>query len=251
MKANSIVSVLALGATALAAPPHKHHPTTIVAGVEVIDTPIVRDARHLISKFPDFLYFHCMRTWLYGAAVINTNETLKHEVDLEAHALGTILHDLGWDRTPDSPWISHDNRFEVDGALGALKFIKDHKTTKKDWSDARLERVYDGISLHGTIGIHPYKNVDSRWITASIGYDGVNTVPEDVPEDKYKSIIAEFPTDEFQKGAVETFTWLAKTKPEASYNNFIQDFGTAFVHGFNATGHRQFDRITRGYVREA
>jgi hypothetical protein len=108
-----------------------------------------------------------------------------------------------------------------------MKFIKEHKGCKKSWTDSRLERIYDGIALHGTIGIHQYKNVDSRWITASIGYDGVNTSPADVPEDKYKSIIAEFPTTGFQRGAVETFTWLAATKPEAAYNNFIQDFGTA------------------------
>ncbi|KAI0388852.1 hypothetical protein F5Y17DRAFT_463295 [Xylariaceae sp. FL0594] len=246
MKVNSIVSALALSATAFAHP--SRHPTTVIAGVEVIDTQIVRDAHAVIAKFPDFLYFHCMRTWLYGAAVINTNETLKREVDLEAHALGTILHDLGWDRTPNSPWISHENRFEVDGALGAMKFIKQHKGWQKSWSDARLERVYDGISLHGTVGIHQYKNVDSRWITSSIGYDAINTVPKDVPADKYKSINAQFPSTDFQKGAVDTFTWLAATKPEASYNNFIQDFGTAFVPGFNATGHRQFDRITAGYV---
>jgi len=95
MKVKSIVSVLAFSATAFASP--KGLPTTVIAGVEVVDTQIVRDAHALISKFPDFLYFHCMRTWLYGAAVINTNETLKRQVDLEAHALGTILHDLGWD----------------------------------------------------------------------------------------------------------------------------------------------------------
>jgi hypothetical protein len=47
-----------------------------------------------------------MRTWLYGAAVINTNETLRREVDLEAHALGTILHDLGWDSMYQSLAIS-------------------------------------------------------------------------------------------------------------------------------------------------
>jgi hypothetical protein len=100
MRVNSIMSVLALSAAAFAAPQpkgNKHLPTTIIAGVEVVDTPIVRDAQALISKFPNFLYFHCMRTWLLGAATINANKTLKAEVDLEAHALGTILHDLGWD----------------------------------------------------------------------------------------------------------------------------------------------------------
>jgi hypothetical protein len=102
MKVNSIISVLALSATAFASPKpkgHKHLPTTVIAGVEVVDTQIVRDAHALITKFPEYLYFHSIRTWLFGAATINANATLKAEVDLEAHALGAILHDLGWDST--------------------------------------------------------------------------------------------------------------------------------------------------------
>lgn len=254
MKFNSVISALALSTTALASPAHKGHkhlPTTVIAGVEVVDTQIVRDARALIAEFPEYLHFHCLRTWLLGAATINANETLKAQVDLEAHALGTILHDLGWDMTPNSPWISHENRFEVDGALGAVRFIKEHKSYKPCyWSEARLERIFDGIALHGTVGIHPYKNVDSKWITASVGYDGVNFMPADVPSDKFDSIVAEYPKDTFQKGAIDTFTWLAATKPAATYNTFVEPFGTAYVPGYNSTGQHSFDRITRGYKPE-
>jgi hypothetical protein len=116
----------------------------------------------------------------------------------------------------------------------------------KAWTEERLERVFDGIALHGTSGIHMYKNIDSKWITSSIGYDGINTIPTDVPSDKYKSILAEFPNQTFQKGAIETFTWLAATKPDATYNNFVELFGTAYVTGYNATGHHNFDRIVAG-----
>ncbi|KAH8156049.1 hypothetical protein CIB48_g12197 [Xylaria polymorpha] len=251
MKVHNIISVLALSATALAAPKakgHKHLPTTVIAGVEVVDTQIVRDAHDVIKKFPDFLYWHSLRTWLLGTATINANETLKAQVDLEAHALGTILHDLGWDMSPDSPWVTHENRFEVDGALGAVRFIKEHKSyTPCVWTDARLERIFDGIALHGTVGIHPFKNIDSKWITASVGFDGVNFQPTDVPADKFASIVAEYPKDSFQKGAIDTFTWMAATKPDATYNTFVEPFGTAYVDGYNATGHRSFDRITANY----
>ncbi|KAI1183516.1 hypothetical protein F5B17DRAFT_434536 [Nemania serpens] len=252
MKVSSVVSALALSATAFAFPKfgdHKHLPTTVIAGVEVVDTQIVRDARAIIAKFPDYLHYHCMRVWLLGAATINANKTLKAEVDLEAHALGTILHDLGWDMSPNSPWITKENRFEVDGALGTLKFIKSHKSYRPSvWTPARLERIYDGIALHGSVGIHPYKNVDSKWITNSVGYDGVNFFPAEVPTDKFNSVVAKYPKDNFQKGAIETFTWLAATKPDAVYNTFVEPFGTYYVPGFNATGHRSFDRITTGWV---
>ncbi|KAK5637044.1 hypothetical protein RRF57_012756 [Xylaria bambusicola] len=249
MKANGIISVLALSATALARPKHGDHlPTTTVAGVEVVDTQIVRDARALIEKFPDYLYWHSMRTWLLGAAVLNANATLKAEVDLEAHALGTILHDLGWDMSPDSPWVTKENRFEVDGGLGAVRWIKAHKSYSPCvWTEARLERIFDGIALHGTFGIHPFKNIDTKWITNSVGFDGVNFTPPEVPIAKFNSVIAEFPKDSFQKGAIETFTWMAATKPNGTYNTFVEPFGTHYVPGYNSTGKHSFDRITAGW----
>ncbi|KAI0424212.1 hypothetical protein F5Y09DRAFT_325050 [Xylaria sp. FL1042] len=253
MKVSSIISVLALSATALAFPKyptHQHIPTTVIAGVEVVDTQIVRDAHALIKKFPDYLYWHCMRTWLLGAATINANATLKAQVDLEAHALGTILHDLGWDMSPDSPWVTKERRFEVDGGLGAVAFIKAHKSYKPSiWTEARLERIFDGIALHGTFGIHPYKNVDSKWITNSVGFDGVNYTPVEVPSDKFDSIVAKFPKDSFQKGAIETFTWMCATKPNGTYNTFVEPFGTHYVPGYNATGKHSFDRITAGWTQ--
>ncbi|KAI0203392.1 hypothetical protein F4808DRAFT_43393 [Astrocystis sublimbata] len=252
MKTSTILSVLSLGAAALAAPKSfggKKLPMTTFAGVEVVDTQLVRDAHALIKKFPDFLYWHSARTWLLGAAVINANETLKASVDLEAHAIGTILHDLGWDMSKDSPWVSKDRRFEVDGALGAVQFIKSHPSyCASTWTPARLERVFDGIALHGTVGIHEYKNIDTMWITESIGYDGVNFQPPIVPPAKFDSIVAELPKDNFQKGAIDTFSWMCATKAESTYNTFVQDFGTAYIEGYNATGHRSFDRVTAGYV---
>jgi len=82
-------------------------PYTTVAGIKVIDTPLVRKARALVeANFEPPLVRHMYRSWLFGAAAINNNATLAAEVDLEAQAVGTILHDLGWDQRPNSPWRS-------------------------------------------------------------------------------------------------------------------------------------------------
>lgn len=104
MKFSSIVSGLALASAAVAAPSietYPKYPTTIVAGVEVIDTPIVRAVRSFIESYykdyQPYLTNHLYRSWLFGAAAINNNATLKATLDLEVHAVGTMLHDLGWD----------------------------------------------------------------------------------------------------------------------------------------------------------
>lgn len=72
--------------------------------------------------------------------------------------------------------------------------------------------------------------------------------PADIPTEKYKSIVAAFPTTGFQEGAIKTLTQMAATKPDVVYYNFIEPFGTAYVPGFNATGEQGLDRITSGYV---
>lgn len=106
MKASTIVSALALVGAAVAYPRHgkagKKLPTTKIANIEVVDTQLVRDAIAEVKKFiplQPYLYNHVMRSWLFGAAAFNNNATLKAEIDLEAHAIGTLLHDLGWDST--------------------------------------------------------------------------------------------------------------------------------------------------------
>ncbi len=98
MKFSGVLSALTLAGAAAAA----KYPTTTIAGVEVIDTPIVRQARKTIEVFnglQPYLYKHLYRTWLFGVAAINANETLKNSIDIELHAVGSILHDLGWDST--------------------------------------------------------------------------------------------------------------------------------------------------------
>jgi hypothetical protein len=110
MKFSSVTSIFTLVASATAAPkscPDGNHklPSTTIAGIKVIDTPLVQKARKLVeTNFEPYLVRHMYRSWLFGVAAINNNATLASEIDLEVHALGTLLHDLGWDQRPDSPW---------------------------------------------------------------------------------------------------------------------------------------------------
>ncbi|KAI0468358.1 hypothetical protein F4859DRAFT_212525 [Xylaria cf. heliscus] len=246
-------SVLALASAVAAA----KYPTTTVAGVEVIDTQLVREARELIKVFQNkqpYLVKHLYRTWLFGAAAINANETLKSTIDLELHAVGTLLHDLGWDMRENSPFVTQVERFETDSGVAAVNFvkeqIKDDKCASKKWTAARLEKLYDGISLQTELSIIKYKNIQSQWIVNSVGLEFPGPRNPLIPEKDYNNILAAYPNDYLFRGSNETFTWMAEHKPEGSYNTFIQDFGTAYVPGYNATGHRLFDILLGGIALE-
>ncbi|KAI0402377.1 hypothetical protein F4802DRAFT_576355 [Xylaria palmicola] len=242
MKFFTIAASLALAMTGSCHPSHGKLPTTTLYGVEVVDTQLVRDARNVIKNFTPYLYKHSMRTWLFGAAAINANKTLKASVDLELHAVGTILHDLGWDMTPNSPWISKDKRFEVDGALGAVKFIKGHRDLR-NWDEYRLDKLYDGIAMHGSPGLQAGKNVDVLWILNSISFDNPGNPNPLIPTAQFQSVLKGLPGDDIAFGTNETWVWLAATKPIATYNTIVEPFGAAFVPGYNPVGHRVFDFI--------
>ncbi|KAI0159638.1 hypothetical protein GGR57DRAFT_499963 [Xylariaceae sp. FL1272] len=257
MKASILASALALASSAVAYPKQRRTknedlPTTVVANITVVDTQLVRDVRAEVEMFKElqpYLYYHVMRTWLFGAAAFNFNETLKSQVDLELHAIGTLMHDLGWDMRPDSPWVTQENRFEVDGGLGAMSFIKSHGCVS-EWDDARLEKIYDGIVLQAIPGVVEHKNIDSQWIVMSVGFEFPGPHSPLIPDHDYDTILAEFPNDKLYRGSNATFTWMTATKSAATYNTFLAPFGYNFVPGYNEAPNRLYDYIQMGLQME-
>ncbi|KAI1359199.1 hypothetical protein F5Y08DRAFT_320201 [Xylaria arbuscula] len=248
MKFSTFVSGLAAAGAASAAkiPKHKRDlPTTKIANIEVVNTPLVQNAIKLIEGFKPlqpYLYNHLMRSWLFGAAAFNNNATLKGEIDLELHAVGAMLHDLGWDMREDSQWHSTNRPFEVDSGLGAVDFVKQH--CRSGWSDARLEKMYDGIVLQGMGSYLAGKNQDTLWIVKSVEFEFPGPRSPLIKDEDYDSILAAFPNDTVFRGSNETFTYLALTKPDGTRGTFIDQFGVAYVPGYGELSHVAFDLIT-------
>ncbi|KAI9155479.1 hypothetical protein HJFPF1_08063 [Paramyrothecium foliicola] len=218
------------------------YPQRIIAGVPVVDTPIVRAAHDLARRHSnDGLYRHVMRSWLFGASLIANNATLRETVDIEVHAVSALLHDLGLDQSPGSPFISADKRFEVDGAIAAVDFIKSHKHGKK-WSKGKVQLTWDAIALHTQQSIYDYKEpevkVTGRGILADFAGPTLG-----VSKEVYDAVIAAFPNDDLIPGVKDGLTWLCSTKPHTTYETALQPFGEALVANYSAVGHRFFDMI--------
>ncbi|KAI1266842.1 hypothetical protein F5Y18DRAFT_350186 [Xylariaceae sp. FL1019] len=244
MKPTTILSSWLLTSAVMAKPIFT--PMTKIAGVEVIDTQVVRDAQKLIRGFPDYLFSHQMRSWLFGAAMINNNATLRHSMDLEVHAVATMLHDLGWDQTPGSRWVSNDKRFEIDGAIGARTWLAEHPIAKH-WSKDRVRQVFQAIALHTSTSLVEYFELEEAVIVSSIGLDysgaGDGSV---IPVDVYNNIAKKYPQDELLSGTNDTWVWICQTKPNVTYDTLLQPFGDAYIPGYSAVGHRTFDIVNGG-----
>src|ERR1700760_1038889 len=80
--------------------PYDKLPTRDIAGISVLDTPIVRQALEFTrTHSDDFTYNHVVRSWILGTAAIQRMPKFNGTIDLEVVAIGTLMHDLGWDIT--------------------------------------------------------------------------------------------------------------------------------------------------------
>jgi hypothetical protein len=190
-------------------------PTTTIAGVKVVWSPIVRDALEYAKENGDNMtYKHIVRTWLFGALEIANNTELTG-TDLEVHAVGSILHDLGWDETPGSRFVSSDKRFEIDGAIGARDFIHRHPDGKK-WDHRRVQLVFDSIALHGTPSISAWKEAEVNAVNLGVFHDVEKPGPHIDPA-AFARIVALYPRDDIRVGLESKVIWYCKTKPATTY----------------------------------
>lgn len=191
-------------------------PMREIAGVPVVDTPVVRDAElYMRQHSSDWLYKHVMRSLLFGTLIIQHNDTLASAIDLETHAVATLLHDLGWERQLNSSIVSTDRRFEVDGAIAARDFLHEHDDGKL-WDDSRIQLVWDSIALHTERSIAYYKELTVQVVSKGISMD-FSGPAFGVTDEEYAAVLEQFPQDDLVDGVNNTFIWLCQTKPGTTY----------------------------------
>lgn len=249
-------------------------PTRTIAGVPVPDTPLIRAAEsYMKSVSPPVLYGHVMRSWLFNTLMISHNATLSRLIDPEVQAIAILLHDLGFDRNPQSRIVSPDRRFEVDGAIAARDFLTSHKDAR-GWDKHRVQLVWDAIALHTEAKYALFKEPDVQAVAKGIMLD-FEGPGRGVTEQEYAAVVKEFPQEGLRENVGDTFAWLCRTKPVSTYgeffffiffflkkytlfasslgldpkcadngtDTFMQPFGERFVPGYSAVGGRTIDFV--------
>ncbi|KAH8744733.1 hypothetical protein F5883DRAFT_588831 [Diaporthe sp. PMI_573] len=219
-------------------------PTQVIGGVTVIDTPL-----------DTFLYNHIMRTWLFGALVVNHNNTLKETVDLEVHAIGSMLHDLGL--VLNGSWITQDRRFEVDSAVATTDFVERQVSNYGEgaaWDPNRLQLLFDSVLLSSEYRFSLYKQPTVAVLVTGVLIDlkGLPSLAAyGITPAEYYNVEAAFPRLNFITGTNATLVQLCTAKPNSTYDSWQQAFGDAFVPGYSAVGQRILDFFVQMYLAEA
>lgn len=203
-------------------------PTRVFAGVAIPNTPLIAKALAFArGHSADFAYNHVYRAFVFGFIFASKNPQFK-DLDIEAHAVAAILHDIGWD--PTGELVSKDKRFEVDGANAARDFLK---REAPDWDKHRVQLVWDAIALHSTMSIAPYKEPEVAVTAFGTMADVVG--PDGSPWltwDEYDAVVKELPMLQCHKNVKEVACGICRTKPESTFDNFFGIWGEKYVEGY-------------------
>lgn len=113
-----------------------------VARWELPDTDVCSAAMRLVFEVsPEYLANHCIRSYLFARELAAARGLAAYDDELVY--LGCILHDLGI-----TDFAPGDQRFEIDGADGAARFLREH-----GMADDRVATVWQSIALHTSVGL--------------------------------------------------------------------------------------------------
>src|SRR3954468_16418663 len=109
----------------------------VIAGVEVPQSPAAVEATGVLRRSSSPLIYHHSRRVFFFAAMHARAQGL--EPDLELLYLAAMFHDTGL----ATPFSDVEQRFELDGADHARKFLLDHGLPA-----SATETVWTAIALH-------------------------------------------------------------------------------------------------------
>ena len=179
-----------------------------IAGISIPDSALAVEATELVRDTESQLLFdHSLRVYLFGA-LRGRRRGLAY--DPEMLYIGAIFHDLGLTEKFRSP----DERFEVDGANAARRFLERHGVP-----ESSIELVWDAIALHTTPGIPKWKKPEVALVNAGVELDVVGLGFDEVSDEAREQILSAFPRVDFKRRIVEAFADGVKHKPETAFGN--------------------------------
>ena len=208
--------------------PTRHQPTggrpmlpNTIAGISIPDSALAVEATELVRDTESELLFdHSLRVYLFGAL---QGRRLGFSYDPELLYIGAIFHDLGLTEKYRSP----DERFEVDGANAARRFLERHGVP-----ESSIEVVWDAIALHTTPGIPKWKKPEVALVTAGVELDVLGLGYDDVPSDAREQVLAAFPRVDFKRRIVRAFADGIAHKPQTAFGNVKADVLEKLLPGY-------------------
>ncbi|WP_312034352.1 HD domain-containing protein [Actinoplanes sp. TBRC 11911] len=192
-----------------------------IAGIDIPDSKMIREATDLVRiATDDLLFHHSRRVFLFGAL---HGRRLGLPFNPELLYVGAMFHDLGL--TP--LYRREDQRFELDGADEARRFLQAHGVP-----EASTRLVWEAIALHTTPEVPWRMEAEVALVTAGVETDvlGIGYHYLDVRD--IEAVTAAHPRPGFKKAIVDAFANGFRDRPDSTFGTVNGDVLEHRVPGY-------------------
>jgi HD superfamily phosphodiesterase len=166
------------------------------------------------------IFNHSRRVYLFGAL---RGHALGLRFDRELLYVGAMFHDLGL----TEKYRRTDQRFELDGADEARRFLLSH-----DIAEEPATQVWTGIALHTTPEIPLHMAPEIALVTRGVELDVLGIGYDTITDEQRAAITEAHPRPDFKRQILAAFTDGIKDRPETTFGNVKADVLEHFVPGF-------------------
>ncbi|SFO32588.1 HD domain-containing protein, partial [Pseudonocardia ammonioxydans] len=166
-----------------------------IAGVPIPDGAVAREATELVRDTASPLLFdHSRRVYVFGAL---RGREQGLEFDPELLYIGAMFHDLGLTER----FRRTDQRFEIDGADEARRFLHAHGITGDS-----ADRVWTAIALHTTPEIPLHMAPEIALLTRGVELDVLGIGYHALSEQQRAAVVEAHPRPDFKNRILAAFT---------------------------------------------
>ncbi|MGD9987874.1 HD domain-containing protein [Pseudonocardia sp.] len=195
-----------------------------IAGIDIPDTDLVRQATDLVrAAADDTLFHHSRRVFLWGSLKAAARGL---QVDPELAYVGALFHDLGLTDT----YRTRDRRFEIDGAEAAQAFLLDHGASR---ADARA--VWLGIALHTTPEVPLHLAPEVAVVTLGVETDVLGLDLHEITDEQRAQVVAAHPRPDFKNRILRAFHDGMADRPDTTFGTMNDDVLAHFDPSFHRT----------------
>ena len=195
--------------------------TEEIAGIKIPDSKLAKEATELVREAAsDFIFDHSRRVYVFGAI---RGQRDKLDFDAELLYVGAMFHDLGL----TEKYRRDDQRFEIDGADEARRFLLSHGLPEE-----RADLAWTGIALHTTPEIPLHMAPEIALVTRGVELDVLGNDYDSLTDAQRAEIVAAHPRPDFKNRILRAFTDGIKHRPETTFGNVKADVLQHFVPGF-------------------
>jgi hypothetical protein len=187
--------------------------TITLDGVSIPDSKLAIEITELVRDTESPLLFHHSSRVYYWGALAGARKGLRF--DRELLYAGAMFHDMGLTHEHSS---AHD-RFEVDGANAARKFLHSRGIAQSD-----IDTVWTAIALHTTPGIPQHMHPVIALVTAGVEMDVLGIAYGDYSPEEREAVVKTHPrSGNFKEDIIQAFYDGIRDKPETTFGNVKAD----------------------------